>query len=178
MPPRRGQRDLVMACEDLRTATGRPRLMRQRHGPERKILTGIGPVAVPRPKARNRGGKYRIRLCRRGPADAVSVGGIASGFGKGALPEVTGRGAWGPSPGVQRGHHPAAGGRLSLLAPDCSVVCGRGSGPTALSLAKPDGSGPARAREHRPRSARRFGRRRNADRRPVLPVGTSALTPR
>lgn len=50
--------------EDLRTDDGRRRVVRHGHGPEREILTGIGPVAVQRPKVRERGaeGEERIRF--------------------------------------------------------------------------------------------------------------------
>ncbi|MBK8909102.1 MAG: IS256 family transposase, partial [Rhodospirillales bacterium] len=41
---------------DLRTEDGRRRLVRHGHGPERQIVTGIGPVAVRRAKVRDRGG--------------------------------------------------------------------------------------------------------------------------
>jgi transposase-like protein len=50
--------------EHLTTEDGRRRLVRHGHGPEREILTGIGPVAVRRPKVRDRGpdGGGRIRF--------------------------------------------------------------------------------------------------------------------
>lgn len=38
----------------LKSEDGRQRLVRHGHGPEREILTGIGPVAVKRPKVRDR----------------------------------------------------------------------------------------------------------------------------
>ena len=47
---------LLAAYADHRTETGRRRLVRHGHGPEREILTGIGPVRVRRPKVRDRGG--------------------------------------------------------------------------------------------------------------------------
>ena len=40
----------------LRTADGLKRIVRHGHGPERQVQTGIGPVAVRRPKVRDRGG--------------------------------------------------------------------------------------------------------------------------
>ena len=48
---------LLAAYADHRTETGRGRrcLVRHGHGPEREILTGIGPVRVRRPKVRDRG---------------------------------------------------------------------------------------------------------------------------
>ena len=50
--------------EHLKTEDGRRRLVRHGHGPERAILTGIGPVSVRRPKVRDRGsvGGERIRF--------------------------------------------------------------------------------------------------------------------
>ena len=54
---------LLAAYADHRTETGRRRLVRHGHGPEREILTGIGPVPVRRPKVRDRGvarGLYRL----------------------------------------------------------------------------------------------------------------------
>ena len=49
----------------LRTDDGRRRLVRHGHGPERQILTGIGPLPVRRAKLRDRGasdGGERIRF--------------------------------------------------------------------------------------------------------------------
>ncbi len=46
----------MAAHADLRLADGRRRLVRHGHGPAREIQTGIGPVAVRRPKVRDRGG--------------------------------------------------------------------------------------------------------------------------
>jgi len=42
--------------EDLKLPDGRSRLVRHGHGPEREVQTGIGAVAVARPKVRDRGG--------------------------------------------------------------------------------------------------------------------------
>lgn len=42
--------------EDLKLPDGRSRLVRHGHGPEREVQTGIGAVAVARPKIRDRGG--------------------------------------------------------------------------------------------------------------------------
>jgi hypothetical protein len=39
---------------DLRTEDGRARIVRHGHLPEREILTGLGPVAVRRPRVRDR----------------------------------------------------------------------------------------------------------------------------
>ena len=50
---------------DLKLPDGRARLVRHGHGPEREIQTGIGAVAVARPKVRDRGageGRERIRF--------------------------------------------------------------------------------------------------------------------
>jgi transposase-like protein len=41
---------------DLKLVDGRTRLVRHGHGPEREVQTGIGAVAVARPKVRDRGG--------------------------------------------------------------------------------------------------------------------------
>ena len=55
---------VLAAHEHLKTEAGRRRLVRHGHGPERAILTGIGPVSVRRPKVRDRGsvGGERIRF--------------------------------------------------------------------------------------------------------------------
>ena len=47
--------DMLSAHEHLRTEDGRRRVVRHGHGPEREILTGIGPVPVRRAKLRDRG---------------------------------------------------------------------------------------------------------------------------
>ena len=73
---RRGARNLIRHAveaevaaqlefyEELQLADGRRRLVRHGHGPEREIVTGIGAVAVRRPKVRDRGasGEDRIRF--------------------------------------------------------------------------------------------------------------------
>ena len=73
---RRGARELIRHAveaevaaqlefyEDHRLSDGRRRLVRHGHGPEREIVTGIGAVAVRRPKVRDRGasGEDRIRF--------------------------------------------------------------------------------------------------------------------
>ena len=46
--------DMLSAHDHLRTEDGRRRLVRHGHGPEREILTGIGPVPVRRAKLRDR----------------------------------------------------------------------------------------------------------------------------
>ena len=46
-------------CEDERLADGRARLVRDGHGPERSIQTGIGPVPIRRAKLRDRGADER-----------------------------------------------------------------------------------------------------------------------
>jgi hypothetical protein len=53
---------LLAEHEHLKTEDGRRRVVRHGHGPEREILTGIGPVAVRRPKVRDRGGKGKDRV--------------------------------------------------------------------------------------------------------------------
>ena len=106
---------LLAAYADHRTETGRRRLVRHGHGPEREILTGIGPVPVRRPKVRDRGGggEDRIRFSstilprfarRTHSLDAalptLYLLGVSSGdFGE-ALSELVGPGASGLSPGV------------------------------------------------------------------------------
>jgi hypothetical protein len=45
----------LAGMRDLTVADGRARLVRHRHGPERVIQTGIGPVPVTRVKTRDRG---------------------------------------------------------------------------------------------------------------------------
>ena len=106
---------LLAAYADHRTETGRRRLVRHGHGPEREILTGIGAVPVRRPKVRDRGGEGedRIRFSstmlprfarRTRSLDAalptLYLLGVSSGdFGE-ALSELVGSGASGLSPGV------------------------------------------------------------------------------
>jgi transposase-like protein len=45
----------LAACADLVDEHGRRRVVRNGHGPERQLQTGIGPIAVRRPKVRDRG---------------------------------------------------------------------------------------------------------------------------
>ena len=103
---------LLAAYADHRTEAGRRRLVRHGHGPEREILTGIGPVPVRRPKVRDRGGEGedRIRFSSamltrfarrtRSLDAALYLLGVSSGdFGE-ALSELVGPGASGLSPGV------------------------------------------------------------------------------
>jgi len=55
----------LAAIKGERLADGRERVVRHGHGPERQVQTGIGPVAVPRIKLRDRGasaGGERIRF--------------------------------------------------------------------------------------------------------------------
>src|SRR3982074_471641 len=47
---------------DLALADGRQRVVRHGHDPVRTIQTGIGPVKVQKPKARDRGAGERIRF--------------------------------------------------------------------------------------------------------------------
>ena len=119
---------VLAAYEDQRTETGRRRLVRHGHGPARRILTGIGPVEVRRPKVRDRGGagEERIRfssrilprpalpvgacvadaLAGRGAADAVSAGSFERGLRGGAF-GVVGPGSVGS---VARGDRSSQGG--------------------------------------------------------------------
>ena len=56
--------DFLARHADLKTAAGRQRVVRHGHLPEREIMTGIGPIAVRQPRARDReaaGGEH-IRL--------------------------------------------------------------------------------------------------------------------
>ena len=55
----------IGAHAELEDAHGRRRVVRNGHAPEREIQTGIGPIAVRRPKVRDRGygaGGARIRF--------------------------------------------------------------------------------------------------------------------
>jgi len=69
----------LAAYADLKTQDGRQRLVRHGHGPERSVLTGIGPVPVRRAKARDRGAESddeRIRFTVSGAASARFRAGI------------------------------------------------------------------------------------------------------
>ena len=106
---------LLTAYEGARTESGRQRLVRHGHGPERTILTGVGPVAVRRPKVRDRvgSGEERIQFSSRllprfvrrtrsldAALPTLYLLGVSSGdFGE-ALSELLGPGASGLSPGV------------------------------------------------------------------------------
>ena len=48
--------EFLAGHDALRTTDGHQRIVRHGHGPERQVQTGIGPVAVRRPKVRDRGG--------------------------------------------------------------------------------------------------------------------------
>ena len=105
---------LLAAYEDHRTEAGRRRLVRHGHGPEREILTGIGPVPVRRPKVRDRGpGEDRIRYSSRilprfarrtrsldAALPTLYLLGVSSGDFGDALSELWGLGASGLSAGV------------------------------------------------------------------------------
>ena len=56
--------DFLGRYADLKTETGRQRVVRHGHLPEREIMTGIGPVAVRQPRVRDReaAGGGRIRF--------------------------------------------------------------------------------------------------------------------
>ncbi len=47
--------EFLAGHDALRTTDGHQRIVRHGHGPERQVQTGIGPVAVRRPKVRDRG---------------------------------------------------------------------------------------------------------------------------
>ena len=108
--------------EHLKTEDGRRRLVRHGHGPERAILTGVGPVSVRRPKVRDRGsvGGERIRFTsailprfarRPRSLDAVLptlyLRGVSSGDFQEALEALLGKGASGF---VGAGDRPPEGG--------------------------------------------------------------------
>ena len=97
----------------LKTEDGRQRLVRPGHGPEREILTGIGPVPVRRAKIRDRGadGEERLRFTsailplfarRTRSVDAVLpslyLRGLSSGDFQEALEALLGKDASGLSP--------------------------------------------------------------------------------
>ena len=103
---------VLAAHEHLKTEDGRRRLVRHGHGPERAILTGIGPVSVRRPKVRDRGsvGGERIRFTsailprfarRSRSLDAVLptlyLRGVSSGDFREALEALLGKDASGLS---------------------------------------------------------------------------------
>ena len=72
---------LLAAYDDGRTESGRRRVVRHGHGPERAILTGIGPVVVRRPKVRDRGGTgedLSARCLGSGAGGGGSKGGVTS----------------------------------------------------------------------------------------------------
>ena len=106
---------LLDAYGHLRTDDGRQRLVRHGHGPERSILTGLGPVPIRRAKVRDRGaaGQDRIRFsssllpkfARRAPSlDAalpvLYLRGISSGDLQEALAALVGPNAPALSPQV------------------------------------------------------------------------------
>ena len=59
--------DFLGKHADLKTADGHQRVVRHGHPPEREVMTGIGPVAVRRPRVRDREAAAadpgRIRFC-------------------------------------------------------------------------------------------------------------------
>ena len=128
---------VLAAHEHLKTEDGRRRLVRHGHGPERAILTGIGPVSVRRPKVRDRGSvggeRIRFHVGHSAPfraADAVAGCGFADAL---------------PSWCVQRGLPGGAGGvarqgRLWLVgAGDRPPEGGVGGRARALAPARPVG---------------------------------------
>ena len=48
--------DFLGRYADLKTEAGHQRVVRHGHLPEREIMTGIGPVAMPQPRVRDREG--------------------------------------------------------------------------------------------------------------------------
>ena len=122
---------LLAAYADHRTETGRRRLVRHGHGPEREILTGIGPVPVRRPKVRDRGSggggsdtvflddpaafRAADALVGRGAADAVSAGSVERGLRGGAV-GAGGSGGVGPVAGCDRSSQIGMGGGARALA--------------------------------------------------------------
>ncbi|MCF8482937.1 MAG: IS256 family transposase [Rhodospirillum sp.] len=104
---------LLAEHSHLKAEDGRQRLVRHGHGPEREILTGIGPVPVRRAKVRDRGadGEDRIRFTsailphfarRSRSIDAVPpslyLRGLSSGDFQEALEAMLGKDALGLSP--------------------------------------------------------------------------------
>ena len=122
---------LLAAYADHRTETGRRRLVRHGHGPEREILTGIGAVPVRRPKVRDRGRRgggsdpiflddaaaFRApdALVGRGAADAVSAGSVERGLRGGAV-GAGGPGGVGIVAGCDRSSQIGMGGGARALA--------------------------------------------------------------
>ena len=101
------------------TEDGRQRLVRHGHQPERVIQTGIGPVAVKKPRLRDRGGaegaepiRFSSQILppylRRSKAldeliPALYLRGISTGDMQGALAALVGADAANLSPGAVRG---------------------------------------------------------------------------
>jgi putative transposase len=98
---------------DLKTETGRQRVVRHGHLPEREIMTGIGPVVVRQPRVRDRqatkGARIRYspsilpRYARRSQSLEVLIPilylkGISTGDFEEALAALVGKGAPGLSP--------------------------------------------------------------------------------
>lgn len=52
----------IAGCASLVDEQGRRRVVRNGHGPERTLQTGIGPIAVRRPKVRDRGARHSARI--------------------------------------------------------------------------------------------------------------------
>jgi transposase-like protein len=52
----------IAGCAGLVDEQGRRRVVRNGHGPERTLQTGIGPIAVRRPKVRDRGASHSARI--------------------------------------------------------------------------------------------------------------------
>ena len=105
----------LAGMKGMKLPDGRDRLVRHGHGPERNILTGIGPVAVSRVKVRDRGcsGEDRIRFTsallplwarRTASLDALLpilyLRGISTGDFQEALSALLGRDAPNLSPSV------------------------------------------------------------------------------
>lgn len=109
----------LASMRDQKLPDGRDRVVRHGHGPERTIQTGIGPIAVSRPKVRDRGAEAardRIRFssailplwARRTPSlDALLpvlyLRGVSTGDFKEALAALLGPNAPNLSPSVISG---------------------------------------------------------------------------
>src|SRR4051812_31021179 len=72
----------IAAHADLTDGQGRRRVVRNGHAPERHIQTGIGPLAVSRPRVRDRGGDgsgpvpFSSALLPPHPRPAPNLGGL------------------------------------------------------------------------------------------------------
>ena len=104
--------ELMLNYQDDKTSEGRQRVVRNGHHPERKILTGIGEVAVTMPKTRSREGEpvsfqsmlippyIRKTATVEAAIPWLYLKGISTGQMQSALESIVGPEAKGLSPGV------------------------------------------------------------------------------